>query len=70
MTHQAIDLVNRDDARLLVDQAVTPNRAQDLRVGERLQDRIAFQFVEGENTRADPLSSTARQVDISCAIEE
>jgi len=68
MTHQAIDLIDGNDARLLVDQAVTPNRAQDLRVGECLQDRIAFQFMKAENTWADPIPSAARQVDVGCAV--
>ena len=51
MAHQAVDLIDGDDARLLVDQAVAADGAQDLRVGQRLQDRIAFQFVERENAR-------------------
>jgi len=46
MAHQAVDLIDGDDARLLVNQAVAANRRQHLGVGERLQNRIAFQFME------------------------
>jgi len=70
MTHQAVDLIDGDDARLLVNQAVTADGRQHLRVGECLQDRIALQFVEAEDARADPIPSAARQVDIGRAVEE
>jgi hypothetical protein len=70
MAHQTVDLIDGDDARLLVDQTVTPNGAQHLRVGERLQDRIAFQFVEGKHARLDSGAPAARQVDVGRAVEE
>lgn len=44
--HQAVDLIDRDDARLLVDKAVAADGAQHLGVGQGLQDWVAFQFVE------------------------
>jgi hypothetical protein len=59
MAHQAIDLIHRDDARLFVNQAVAPDSTQDLRIGQRLQDRIAFEFVEAEDTRLNRLSAAA-----------
>jgi hypothetical protein len=46
MAHQTVDLIHGDDARLLVDQAVAADGTQDLCVRQRLQDRIAFQFVK------------------------
>ena len=70
MPHQPVHFINGDDARLLVDQAITPDGAQDLRVGKRLQDRIALQFMEAENTRADPVAPAACQVDIGGSIEK
>jgi hypothetical protein len=32
MAHQAVNLIHRDDARLLVDQAVTPDGGKHLRI--------------------------------------
>ena len=55
MAHQAVDLIHRDDARLLVDQAVTADGGKHLRVGQRLQDRVAFQFVKAEHPRLNPV---------------
>jgi pimeloyl-ACP methyl ester carboxylesterase len=36
MAHQTVDLIHRDDARLLVDETVTADGGQDLRVRQRL----------------------------------
>lgn len=68
MAHQAVNLIYRDDARLLVDQAVTADGAQNLCVRQRLQDRVAFQFVETEDTRLN--SATAGQIHVGRAVEE
>lgn len=70
MTHQAINFIHCDDARLLVDQTVTANGTQNLCVRQCLQNRVAFQFVETEDTRTNPISATTSQVDIGHAVEE
>jgi hypothetical protein len=59
MPHQPVDLIHCDNARLLVNQTVPADGAQDLRVGKRLQDRVAFEFVEAEDTRLNPFSAAA-----------
>jgi hypothetical protein len=58
MTHETVDLIHRDDAGLLINEAVTPDGTQHLRIGQCLQDRVAFQFVEAEHTRLNPVSTT------------
>jgi hypothetical protein len=68
--HQAVHLIHRDDARLLVDQAVAADCREHLCIGQRLQDWIALQLVEAEYTRGDPVAATARQVDVGGPVEE
>jgi len=70
MTHEAVDLIDSDDARLLIDEAVAANGTQDLGVGQCLEDRIAFQFMEAEDTRLNRLTRSPRQVHIGRAIEK
>ncbi|HUN09070.1 MAG TPA: hypothetical protein PLQ56_20860 [Aggregatilineales bacterium] len=70
MPHQTIDLVDCDDARLLVDQAIATDGTQHLGIGQRLQDGVAFQLVEREDTRTDPVAPAARQIDVGGAIQK
>jgi len=42
MAHQAVDLIDRDDARVLVDEAVAADGGKHLRISQRLQNRIAL----------------------------
>jgi hypothetical protein len=59
MAHQAVDLIHRNDAGLLVDEAVTADGRKHLRVRQCLQDGVAFQFVEAEDPRLDGLPAAA-----------
>jgi hypothetical protein len=70
VTHQAVNLVHRDDARLLVTQAVTANGRQHLGVGQRGHDRVAFQFVEREDARPDLLPAAAPKIHCRVSVEE
>jgi len=70
VTHQPVHFVHRDDARLLIHQAVAADGGQHLGVSKCLQDRIALQFVEAENTWADPVAPAACEIDVGRAIEE
>lgn len=51
MTHQAVDLIDGDDARLFIGEAVAADGTQHLGVGNRQHDRILFHLVEGEDLR-------------------
>ena len=60
MPHQPVDLIDRDDARLVVYQTVAPDRAQDLRVRQSLENGIALKLMEAENTRGSIQSRPPR----------
>jgi hypothetical protein len=59
MTHEAVNFIDGDDARLFVDEAVAANGTQDLCVRQCLQDGVTFQFVKAEDTRLNLLPAAA-----------
>ena len=55
---------------MLVDQAVSADGAQNLRVCQRLQNRVAFEFVKGKDARRDPVPCAARQIEVGRPVEK
>jgi hypothetical protein len=68
VTHQAVDLIDGDDARRLVRQTVAADGGEYLRVGDGLQDRVAFHLVEAEHARRH--FPAKRQIHVGRTVQE
>jgi len=68
MTHQPENLVYHDNAWYIVGEAVSSNAAQHLRVGDGLQDRIAFHLMKGKDTGF--VIPPERQIDVGLSIRK
>ena len=70
MTHETVHLVHRNDAGLVINEAVTPDGTQHLSVGQGLQDGIAFQLMKAEDARLNALPVATGEIDIGRAVEK